>query len=111
MEKIVKDAVSSHLVNNDLLSKKQFGFVSGRSTVTQLLNYFDKCAEVIANGGVVDSIYFDFSKAFDTVPHKRLSMKMNAYGIEGKLLKWIKEFLTERQQVVRVREKSLNQDK
>ena len=102
MEKLVKDAVISHLVKHDLLSKKQFGFVSGRSTVTQLLNYLDACAEVIADGGVVDSIYFDFSKAFDTVPHKRLSMKMKAYGIEGKLLKWIEEFLTGRQQVVRV---------
>ena len=92
----------SHLVEHDLLSKKQFGFVSGRSTVTQLLNYLDTCAEVIANGGIVDSIYFDFSKAFDTVPHKRLSMKMKAYGIKGKHLKWIEEFLTGRQQVVRV---------
>ena len=56
----------------------------------------DKCADV------VDSIYFDFSKAFDTVPHKGLSMKMKAYGIQGKLLTWIEAFLTGRQQVVRV---------
>ena len=62
----------------------------------------DACAEVIADEVVVDSIYFDFSKAFDTVPHKRLSMKMKAYGIKGKHLKWIEEFLTGRQQVVRV---------
>ena len=102
MEKLVKNAVISHLLENDLLSKKQFGFVSGRSTVTQLLNYLDACTEVIADGGVVDSIYFDFPKAFDTVPHKRLSIKMKAFGIEGKLLKWIEEFLTRRQQVVRV---------
>ena len=102
MEKVVKDAVYNHLVKNNLLSKKQFGFISGRSTVTQLLNYLDKCADVVANGGVVDSIYFDFSKAFDTVPHKRLSMKMKAYGIQGKLLTWIEAFLTGRQQVVRV---------
>ena len=102
MEKLVKDAVLCHLVENNLLSKKQFGFVSGRSTVTQLLNYLDKCAEVVADGGVVDSIYFDFSKAFDTVPHQRLSVKMKAYGIQGKLLSWIEAFLTGREQVVRV---------
>ena len=83
MEKMVKDAVLAHLIENNLLSKKQFGFVSGRSTITQLLNYLDKCAEIVANGGVVDSIYFDFSKAFDTVPHQRLSVKMRAYGIQG----------------------------
>ena len=70
MEKFIKDAVLTHLIENKLLSNKQFGFVSGRSTVTQLLNYVDKCAEIIANGGVVDCIYFDFSKAFDTMSHQ-----------------------------------------
>ena len=102
MEKLVKDAVLTHLLEHNLLSKKQFGFISGRSTVTQLLQYLDNCAGVIATGGVVDSIYFDFSKAFDTVPHRRLSVKMKAYGIQGKLLKWIEAFLTGREQMVRV---------
>ena len=102
MEKLVRDTILCHLVENNLLSEKQFGFVSGRSTVTQLLKYLDKCAEVIANGGVVDSIYFDFSKAFDTVPHNRLNVKMKAYGIQGKLLAWIEAFLTGREQMVRV---------
>lgn len=102
MEKFIKEAVLKHLIENNLLSKKQFGFVSGRSTVTQLLQYLDTCADVIANGGVVDSIYLDFSKAFDTVPHRRLNIKLKAYGIEGKLLSWIDAFLTGREQVVRV---------
>ena len=102
MEKLVKDAVFNHLIKNNLLSKKQFGFISGRSTVTQLLNYLDKCAESIANGKVVDTIYFDFSKAFDTVSHQRLSIKMKAYGIAGKILAWIDAFLSGREQVVRV---------
>ena len=94
MEKLVRNKILCHLVENGLLSLKQFGFVSRRSTVTQLLNYLDTCADVVASGGNVDSIYFDFSKAFDTVPHKRLSVKMKAYRIEGKLL----SFLTGREQ-------------
>ena len=102
MEKLVKDAVLCHLMENNLLSEKQYGFVNKRSTVTQLLSYLDKCAEVIASGGIVDSIYFDFSKAFDTVPHRRLSVKMKAYGIQGKLLTWIEAFLSGREQMVRV---------
>ena len=102
MEKLVRNKILCHLIENGLLSLKQFGFVSGRSTVTQLLNYLDICADVVASGGNVDSIYFDFSKAFDTVPHKRLSVKMKAYGIEGKLLAWVEAFLTGREQMVRV---------
>ncbi len=102
MEKIVKDTVLTHLIENNLLSKKQFGFVSGRSTVTQLLSYLDKCATTIATNGVIDSIYFDFSKAFDTVPHQRLSIKLKAYGIDGDILSWIESFLSGREQVVKV---------
>ena len=42
-----------------------------------------------------DLIILDFSKAFDTVPHK-----LNNYGIDGKINKWIENFLTQRQQRV-----------
>ena len=49
-----------------------------------------------------DIIYLDFRKAFDTVPHARLINKLKAYGIEGNLLSWIYNFLTDRQQRVRV---------
>ena len=46
------------------------------------------------------SIYLDFCKAFDKVPHKRLLMKMQKYGIKGNILNWVKTFLSERQQRV-----------
>ena len=91
-----------HLVSKGLLSSKQFGFIKGRSTVTQLLKFLDSCVETIVNGGVVDTIYLDFSKAFDSVPHRRLLGKLKSYGITGKLLKWIEAFLTDRTQVVKV---------
>ena len=46
-------------------------------------------------------IYLDFAKAFDTVPHKRLIHKLRAYGIRGKVLRWITNFLSHiRQKVV-----------
>jgi len=47
-----------------------------------------------------DIIYLDFAKAFDTVPHKRLIHKLRAYGIRGKVLHWIKNFLGHRRQKV-----------
>ena len=102
MEKLLKCQIMNHLEQENLLSKKQYGFVNKRSTTTQLLNYLDFCAEAIANGNVVDAIYFDFAKAFDTVPHKRLLKKLQAYGIKNHILDWIKAFLTDRYQAVRV---------
>ena len=98
----IKDEVMKHLKSENLLSCKQYGFISGRSTTTQLLSYLDKCIETIVTGGVVDTIYFDFAKAFDTVPHPRLLGKLSCYGISGNIINWIKAFLLGRSQVVRV---------
>ena len=48
----------------------------------------------------MDMILLDFSKAFDKVPHNRLLLKLNHYGIQGQILSWIKAFLTGRTQSV-----------
>ena len=100
MEKFVRDKVVTHLMTNKLLSTKQYGFISGRSTTTQLLYYLDECIKNIVDGGVIDVIYLDFSKAFDTVPHRRLLGKLESYGIGGNILNWIQGFLHERTQEV-----------
>ena len=44
----------------------------------------------------------DFSKAFDSVPHKRLQVKLESIGIEGQVLRWLKAFLTRRRHRVGV---------
>ena len=98
MERFVRDQVVTHLLEEKLLSK--YGFIAGRSTITQLLLYLDECIKKVANGDVVDSIYLDFSKAFDTVPHRRMLGKLEAYCIRGNSLSWIKGFLYDRTQEV-----------
>ena len=49
-----------------------------------------------------DVVYLDFSKAFDSVVHRKLIVKLKAYGITGNLLKWIAAFLSERVQRVKI---------
>lgn len=102
MESMLRKQMMDHLVKENLLSEKQYGFIGKRSTVTQLLHYIDKCCEKIARGKVVDCIYFDFAKAFDTVPHRRLRKKLECYGIDGAILRWITAFLSDRKQLVKV---------
>ena len=102
MESFIRDHVMTYLMENKLLTVKQHGFICGRSTVTQLLKYLDDCAKCVASGKVVDAIYLDFEKAFDTVPHRRLLEKLKAYGITGEILSWIGDYLRERTQVVLV---------
>ena len=46
---------------------------------SQFLLYLDSCVEAIANGDVIDVIYFDFAKVFDTVPHRKLLKKIESY--------------------------------
>ena len=51
MEEIIRDTITVHMKENELLSKCQFGFVKGRSTVLQLLKVLDIWTETLDNGG------------------------------------------------------------
>ena len=72
-------------------------FQAGKSCLTNLLHCmndwttsYDKQPKEST-----DTIYTDFQRA-----HKRLLHKISVYGIQGKLLNWIKSFLTNRRQRV-----------
>ena len=56
--------------------------------------------QTLENGGCIDTVYLDFAKAFDTVPHERLLHKLRGLGVHGKILAWIKSFLMGRMQRV-----------
>ena len=100
LESIIKDHVIKHMQKNKLFSKSQFGFMKGRSTSYQLLITLEKWTEILDQGGKIDTIYFDFMKAFDTVPHNRLLNKLPAYGINNEITNWVRSFLTNRRQKV-----------
>ena len=52
--------------------------------------------EQLDNRNNVDLITIAFSKAFDTISHNKLIYKLQKYGIGGKTLFWVKEFLNKR---------------
>ena len=52
----------SHLLDNSLLSNRQYGFIKGRSTMLQLLHMMDKWTECLEYDGQIDAIYSDFRK-------------------------------------------------
>jgi len=47
----------------------------------------------LKNCNIVDVVYFDIAKAFDTVSHVKLMHKLPAYGVHGSLLRLISDFL------------------
>ena len=65
----------------------------------------------ILDKGAIDTIYMDFMKAFDKVPHKRLITKLESYGLSNQIIKWVDNFLNERNQKVTVNGNDLATDR
>ena len=91
LESVIRDKMFDYLLH---------GFMPRRSCVTQLLTALHYWTESLEKGIPVDVLYLDFSRAFDSVPHERLLLKLEAYGIQGKVLQWIRSFLSQRKQAV-----------
>ena len=102
LERLVKKRLAEHLERLSLLSTRQHGFRQNRSCITNLLWARESWINAVDNGNRIDVIFVDFSRAFDKVPHQRLIRKLGSYGIQGKLLTWISNFLTNRSIRVKV---------
>ena len=87
-----------HLLDHvgPLIKSEQHGFCSGRSCTSNLLESLDCILDMVDEGIPVDILMFDFRKAFDTVPHHRLLVKLESFGIVGSTLEIIKDFLSDR---------------
>ena len=79
-----------------LLNKFQYGFLSNRSCLTQLLAFTARITNHFESKSSADVIYLDFQKAFDSVPHGELLYKLWLLGITGPLWFWIKSYLSNR---------------
>lgn len=102
MSKIFEKIVATKVLNQiqHLICLSQHGFVKNRSTESNLLKYLTIIKEWVKNGGQVDSIYTDFSKAFDKVSHRILLRKLKSFGIRNTLLNWFESYLQNRSQFV-----------
>ena len=100
LESIIYDFIIEHLIKNNLLTKSQYGFISKRSATLQLLAVLQIWCSTLDENGIIHDINMDFMKAFDSVPHRRLVLKLKSYGITGDVLLWIEAFLHERKQRV-----------
>ena len=73
-----------------------------RTCTTQLCTVIHDWSKTIDQGLQTNVFTLDFAKAFDSVPHERLKSKLFRYGINGKTLTWINNFLCQRHQRVAV---------
>ena len=96
LESIIADDMMSHLEHNKLILDSQHGFRSGRSCLTNLVDFFHDMFSIYDKSRAVDILYLDFRKAFDKVPHKRLMAKVRSLGIIDEVGDWIEDWLSDR---------------
>ena len=99
-ETLLREHILSYV--SGVIANKQHGFTMGKSCLSNLLETLDLVNEYLSDGNCVDILYFDFSKAFDTVSHYRLLIKLEAIGFSSNMLNIIQNFLSDRYMVVRV---------
>ena len=102
MESIFRDHIEEHLRKNNLVSPRQHGFCKGKSTTTNMIDFWDDISLLSELSTSISIIYTDLRKAFDSVPHDLLMYKVRRMGITGKIHDWLKNFLEVRKQKVSI---------
>ena len=98
LEKIIREKISHYLTINNLISTSQHGFSKGKSCLTNLIEFFDIIINWHDEDNQIDILYLDFARAFDSVAHRKLLLKLKSYGLSRQLLLWIEHWLIGRKQ-------------
>lgn len=101
-ERVVQYRLDKYLQENNIISENQFGFVPNSNTlaaVTQLFNFIDTNVD---RKRFVGAVFIDLRKAFDSVQHTDLFIKLNDIGIVGRQLKLFVSYHTQRKQFVQL---------
>jgi len=90
MERVVASEISSYnYLQHGLINKQQHGFLTQKSTSTNLVESLNDMTLAINNKQGVSVAYIDYKKTFDSVFHSKLFIKLNTDGITGNLLLWL----------------------
>ena len=96
LEKVVHKQLFEYLISNHLLSEKQHGFVSKKSTSTAIQDFISYTTTCVNNAELCSGIYIDLLKAFNSLNHVLLLHKLTYFGIEEKTLPWFSSYLHNR---------------
>ena len=92
--------LNNFLALHQILYSLQFGFLANHSIDHALTSRTETIKNSLDNHKIGCGICLDLNKAFDTVNHDILVMKLDFYGIRGTTLKWFRPYLTNRKQFV-----------
>ena len=102
IEKMIKSRASKFITDNNILYRNQFGFRSGCSTSDAILHFTDDCVTALDNRQSTIAIFWDFSKAFDTVNKDIMLDKLDRLGFRGIIRDLFDSYLSDRRMYVEV---------
>ena len=108
LERIIYNRLYNHLMKNDILYSKQFGFQKGHSTQHAIIQLIDQINNNFENNEFTIGVFIDLSKAFDTVDHRILLKKHIHYGVNGNNIHWFESYLTNRKQFLSFNNRNTN---
>lgn len=102
IEKVFNTRLTSFLEKNNIIAASQYGFRAGKNTEDAISSLTESITKNLDSGRKCVGIFLDLKKAFDTVSIPLLLLKLEALGIRGLALAWLRDNLKDRSQVVRV---------
>ena len=100
LEKLIYEQLYGYFQENGLFHQSLHGYRKNRSTLTALLQLYDRWVKAASDGKVNGAVLLDLSAAFDLVDPSLLIQKLKLYKVGEKCLKWLESYLTNRQQAV-----------
>ena len=84
-----------HLESNNILVNEQFGFRDNVSTRSAIFKLIDSISNAWNNEYII-GLFCDLTKAFDSVSHELLILKLDFCGVKICILNWLKYYLHNR---------------
>ena len=103
IERVVAKRLNSHMTDKNLHCERAFGYKSGHSTESLLLVVCDELLTALDQKKPTIVLLLDLSATFDRVDQEKLlRILCEDIGIDGVALDWLRSFLTERTQRVKI---------
>ena len=96
LERILESRLRHQAEQENWIPHYQHGFRKGRSTTTYLCNMVAEIQHNVSAKNKVAGIFIDLQKAFDSVWHDGMLIRLADLGVEGQFIKLISDFLSNR---------------
>ena len=101
IERVVYNQLVYYLECRGLLDNRQHGFRNNHSTASAVMEVAQFLYEGMDMGNTTHCAFIDYSKAFDTINHELLCLKLQNLGFDRQVVGWCRNYLSERTQSVK----------